>query len=155
KPTFELSPEARKRNEQRNRPRGGLFLERPQEMPADPLNPDDVPPPVPPEEKEFVPEGAIIGYAIATYRRKTPDADGNMEVRLLQPGDDVVITTISGQRLAPVNSRFAVVDYFRSEMSEYDSNYVFVPLKYLQRLRTMEGRVTSIQIKLRPDKVRD
>src|SRR5262249_7475207 len=35
------------------------------------------------------------------------------------------------------------------------SNYVFVPLKYLQRLRTMEGRVTSIQIKLRPDKVRD
>ena len=42
-----------------------------------------------------------------------------------------------------------VADYFRSEMSEYDSNYVFVPLHYLQKLRTMEGRVTSIQIKLK------
>src|SRR5262245_16436404 len=34
-------------------------------------------------------------------------------------------------------------------MSEYDSNYVFVPLDYLQHLRTMQDRVTSIQIKLR------
>ena len=44
---------------------------------------------------------------------------------------------------------FVVVDYFKSEMSEYDSNYVFVPLDYLQHLRTMEDRVTSIQIKLK------
>src|SRR5262245_10725922 len=34
-------------------------------------------------------------------------------------------------------------------MSEYDSNYVFVPLDYLQHLRTMQDRVTSIQLKLR------
>jgi lipoprotein-releasing system permease protein len=34
-------------------------------------------------------------------------------------------------------------------MSEYDANYVFVPLDYLQRLRAMENRVTSLQIKLR------
>ena len=42
-----------------------------------------------------------------------------------------------------------VVDYFKSEMSEYDANYVFVPLDYLQHLRTMEDRVTTIQIKLK------
>jgi lipoprotein-releasing system permease protein len=34
-------------------------------------------------------------------------------------------------------------------MSEYDSQYVFVPLDHLQKLRTMEGKVTSIQIRLK------
>jgi lipoprotein-releasing system permease protein len=34
-------------------------------------------------------------------------------------------------------------------MSEYDASYVFVPLDYLQHLRTMENRVTSIQVKLK------
>ena len=42
-----------------------------------------------------------------------------------------------------------VCDYYRSEMAEYDSNYVFVPLDYLQSLRGMEGRVTHIQMKLK------
>src|SRR5262249_22981085 len=42
-----------------------------------------------------------------------------------------------------------IVDYFKSEMSEYDNNYVFVPLDYLQHLRSMQDRVTSIQIKLK------
>ena len=34
-------------------------------------------------------------------------------------------------------------------MSEYDSNYVFVPLEHLQQLRNMEDRATSIQIRLK------
>jgi len=34
-------------------------------------------------------------------------------------------------------------------MSEYDSQFIFVPLEHLQKLRSMEGRVTSIQIRLR------
>jgi lipoprotein-releasing system permease protein len=42
-----------------------------------------------------------------------------------------------------------VVDYFKSEMSEYDANYVFVPMDFLQHLRTMENRVTSIQLRLK------
>ena len=71
------------------------------------------------------------------------------EVRTLEPGDDVVLTTISGQALKPVERRCVVCDYFQSEMSEYDANYVFVPLEYLQRLRTMEDRATSIQIRLK------
>jgi lipoprotein-releasing system permease protein len=34
-------------------------------------------------------------------------------------------------------------------MSEYDQSFVYVPLEDLQRLRTMEGRCTAFQIKLR------
>ena len=35
-------------------------------------------------------------------------------------------------------------------MSEYDSNYVYVPLEELQEMRHLQGRVSSIQIKLKP-----
>jgi lipoprotein-releasing system permease protein len=42
-----------------------------------------------------------------------------------------------------------VVDYFASDMSEYDQNCVFVPLDYLQKLRAAEDYVTSIQIKIK------
>ena len=34
-------------------------------------------------------------------------------------------------------------------MSECDGNYIFVPLDYLQKLRGMDDRVTSIQISLK------
>jgi lipoprotein-releasing system permease protein len=34
-------------------------------------------------------------------------------------------------------------------MSEYDSQYVYVPLKHLQLLRNMDDRVTEIQIRLK------
>ncbi len=44
-------------------------------------------------------------------------------------------------------------------MSEYDTSFVFVPIKVLQELRGMGSHVTSIQIKLKsgvdPDMVRD
>ena len=92
------------------------------------------------------PRGRSSATPLAYYRDKD---DREEEVCMLQPGDDVIITTISGQKMQPVYARFAVVDYFKSEMSEYDSRYVFVPLDYLQKLRTMEGKVTSIQIRLK------
>ena len=98
-----------------------------------------------------IPEGIIVGHAIASFRIKKGTAAGAPveDFYLLRPGDDVIITTVGGQKLVPVYDRFVVCDYFKSEMSEYDSQYVFVPLEYLQRLRTMEDRVTSIQIKLK------
>ncbi len=141
---FELTPEARQYNEMRNR-----FKPAMQPTPIAFESVDGKPPPDQPPSREFVPECAILGYAISHYRADNPDEHGNHDVRLLQPGDDVILTTISGHGLKPCNARFAVCDYFRSEMSEYDSNYVFVPLEYLQKLRTMEGRVTSIQIRLK------
>jgi lipoprotein-releasing system permease protein len=153
-PTFALSPEAKKRYDDNHRPHG-LFLGKPVE--DFPPLPGDKPAPDPPPSKPFVPEGVILGHAIAHTRVHDIDEHGNKlnsthELCILHPGDDVIITTVSGERLSPVYARFAVADYFRSEMSEYDGNYAFVPLAYLQKLRTMEDRVTSIQIRLKDER---
>jgi lipoprotein-releasing system permease protein len=144
-PSFALTPEAEARHALLYPP-----LRLPQVVhPAPALGEPPPPDPVTPTTSRQ-PAGAFVGYAIAHFR--DPEAtvgDPNKDVPVLQPGDEVVITTISGQRLAPVYESVVVADFFKSEMSEYDSNYVFLPLGDLQRLRTMEGRVTSIQIKLK------
>jgi len=150
-PSFELSPEARQHHEQRQKLEEALE-QNPFPNPAPALIKGPKPPPDDPPSRAFHPEGAIVGYAIAHYRRKDKDKSGKVTVtdeRILEAGDEVVITTVSGVRLEPVPARFVVADYFKSEMSEYDSNYVFVPLNYLQKIRTMENRVTSIQVKLK------
>jgi lipoprotein-releasing system permease protein len=89
----------------------------------------------------------IIGYLIASCRDRK--AKGHKDIIMIRPGDEVILTTVSGERLAPIYDRFIVVDYYKSDMSEYDSNTVFVPLEHLQHLRTTQGRVTNIQIKLK------
>ena len=71
---------------------------------------------------------------------------------VLEPGDEIDVTTVSvngdeGVAAGPATASI-VTGYFKSEMSEYDGNYVFVPLDYLQQLRVMDDRVTSIQISL-------
>ena len=110
---------------------------------------DGKPAPDLPPSHESPPSTIIVGYAVAHFRAKLKPDEAPQEVRTLEPGDDVVVTTISGQGLKPVEWRCAVCDYFRSEMSEYDANYVFVPIEELQRLRTMEGRATSLQIRIK------
>src|SRR5439155_18705949 len=108
------------------------------------------PPPGPVPSAIKIPRGVIVGHCIASFRAEDKDNPGKyIDHVVLQPGDSVVLTTVSGARMAPVNDSFVVVDYFKSEMSEYDSNCVFVPLDYLQHLRTMQDRVTSIQIRLK------
>jgi lipoprotein-releasing system permease protein len=156
---FKLSPEALQRYRENHRPRPpvlGLSAPPPWPPPQGPLpgaELDAKPPPDPPPsrpEADYVPEPIIVGYALAHFRKpkKSPD-EPNEDIRTLWPGDDVVLTTVSGAKLTPVNYRYVVGDYFRSEMSEYDSQYVFVPLEHLQKLRTMENRATSIQIRLK------
>lgn len=116
----------------------------------EPINPDEPPPPIGPPSQTKEPCGICVGHLIAHFRMPVPgEKDKTQEVCLLHPGQDVIVTTVSGGKLAPVYDSFVVVDYFRSEMSEYDSNYAFVPLDYLQKLRAMDDRVTSIQIKLK------
>lgn len=143
-PSFQLSPEAMERYQFRNHPVIAF--------PGDEMPPaeGDIPPPEPPPSEPYKPRGIIVGNAIASFRQKLPpDSEGPRELYLLHPGDDLVIVTIGGEKLSPVYQRFVVCDYFKSEMSEYDANYVFVPLDELQKLHTMEDRVTSIQIKLK------
>jgi lipoprotein-releasing system permease protein len=148
-PTFDLSPEGAAYRQRRLAEQAALsFQPLPEEKRL--LLPGEKPPPEPPPSRVFVPQGIILGYAIAHYRDPKARVDSkDKDRRAINVGDDVILTTVSGQRMAPVYDRFVVTDYFRSEMSEYDSSYVFVPLEHLQKLRTMEGRVTNIQIRLK------
>jgi lipoprotein-releasing system permease protein len=107
----------------------------------------------PPSEKPHLPARVVLGYAIAHYRDRTPAPGGGpQDRRVLSPGDDVIVTTVSGDsagEMRPVHYRYVLSDYYHSEMSEYDSQYVYVPLKQLQELRNMGDRVTSIQVRLK------
>ncbi len=150
-PSFELRGEARERWLREQQP-----MALPQRFP-DPVSAPGAPPaPPPPEPSLFLPKGIILGYAIAHLRDKTADASKqDKDFRILNPGDEVVVSTLSGAQTAdglkldPVSFRCAVVDYVKTEMSEYDANYVYMDLEDLQHLRTMHGRATSIQMKLK------
>src|SRR5205807_8850176 len=114
------------------------------------VGPDGKPLPAdPPSRLDDMPDFIILGHAMAHFRERKGDKLNPEEITTVELGDEVTITTVSGERLRPVNDRLVVCDYFKSEMSEYDGMYVFVPLEYLQHLRTMPGKATSIQLKLK------
>jgi lipoprotein-releasing system permease protein len=154
-PGFDLRGKARELWEQ-NQEREQWF----QPPPPKPLMGDQgVPLPPPPVPDEMKPHGVMIGYALAHVRVPKLDQDGNPvsidgkpvieEVCILPPGSEVILTTVSGQRLEPVPFRGTVVDHIKTEMSEYDSTYIYMALEDLQHLRMMPGRATTIQIKLK------
>jgi lipoprotein-releasing system permease protein len=96
------------------------------------------------------PAGVILGYTIAHFRYK--DASGQVvEERALQPGDGVTVFAPGGEAggMRPVWGSFLVADYLKTEMSEYDQSFVYVPLEDLQRVRTMQGRCTAFQLRLK------
>jgi lipoprotein-releasing system permease protein len=128
--------------------------------PPPPLPPvDGLPPPVPPEPSEFKPKGIFVGYAIAHIRVPKVDDEGKAilhdgkpvleEFEILPRGQEVVLTTVSGPRLEPVPFRAVIADHIKTEMSDYDGNYVYMALDELQHLRTMHNRATTIQVKLK------
>jgi lipoprotein-releasing system permease protein len=130
-------------------PLGALFLCGPGALPA----PARWKPPPAAWVKEAPPPppGIIPGFAIAHYRDKE---EKGKEVRALGLGDKVSLLTIGGSPeqgddIDAVKRNFVVVDYIKTEMSDYDNNYAYVPLDYLQRERRLEGRATSILIKLK------
>ena len=109
--------------------------------------------------------GIILGLAIS--KRKTLDEEGNKkDFYMVKPGDDVqVIFATVGQNAKPVSENCTLVDFYSSNMHEYDSSFAFVPIKELQKVRGMmdpltgDTTVSSIQIKMKPgvdlDKARD
>jgi len=112
-----------------------------------------------PAKEQFT--GIVPGIGLASFR----DSDG-VDRFLVLPGDDVKITfPTAGTPPKAVSDTFTIVDFYESKMSEYDSNFVFVPLAALQRMRGMTdpqtgiSSVNSIQIKLKPgtdlDTIRD
>jgi lipoprotein-releasing system permease protein len=105
--------------------------------------------------------GIVPGIGLASFR----DTSG-IDRFLVLPGDDVKVTfPTAGTPPKAVSDTFTVVDFYESKMSEYDSNFVFVPIAALQRMRGMIdpqtgiANVNSIQIRLREgadlDRVRD
>lgn len=141
------------------------FAERKATEDEDTLVPDD---PYAPREprKVFDPSqkqhtGLVLGIALSNYR----DEAGH-ERFLLMPGDDVRVSFPSAS-IPPraVSDWFTIVDLYESKMSEYDSTFVFVPLKKLQELRGLVDEQTgvtyanSVQIRLKnpedADLVRD
>jgi len=112
-----------------------------------------------PSREQFT--GIVPGIGLASFR----DSSG-IDRFLILPGDDVKITFPTA-RTPPqaVTDTFTIVDFYESKMSEYDSNFVFVPIEQLEKARGMIDpqtglpSVNSIQIRLRPgadlDTVRD
>lgn len=97
-----------------------------------------------PPEQFVPPRGAIVGYLLANVQ-----VPNGAKINLLPKGGEVTIFTVGSGQFEPVFDQFVVTDYVKSEMSEYDSMFVYVPLDHLQHLRTMEGRVNTIQIRLK------
>ena len=99
--------------------------------------------------------GIILGQAIS--QRKTTNAEGEIvDLYMVRPGDDVQIMFPSvGSRAQPVSDNCTVVDFYSSNMHEYDSTFAFMPLSALQDMRGMidpltgDGTVSTIQIKLK------
>jgi lipoprotein-releasing system permease protein len=97
--------------------------------------------------------GAVLGIALASYR--THEGEDRF---LVLPGDDIKVMLPTAATPPKVSSdTLTIVDFYESKMSEYDANFVFLPIRRLQELRGMIdpstgiGNVTSIQIKLRDD----
>jgi lipoprotein-releasing system permease protein len=105
--------------------------------------------------------GCVLGIGLCAYRQ-LDGSDGFLAL----PGDDVAISYPTAAKPPKVQSdKFTCVDFYESKMSEYDSNFVFVPIRKLQELRGMIDPSTgiancnAIQIRLKAgvdlDMVRD
>jgi lipoprotein-releasing system permease protein len=96
--------------------------------------------------------GCVLGISLCRYHTLN-----NEESFRLLPGDDVEITYVTaGRPPKPLSAKFTVVDFYESKMGEYDSQFVFVPIRKLQELRGMIDPLSGIanfsriQIRLKP-----
>jgi lipoprotein-releasing system permease protein len=106
-----------------------------------------------------LPARLYIGYQLVSFQYEDKETKKVRTVMMVEPGDDVKLSTISvGRPPEPKHFNATVVDVFKSGMSEYDSNLVFCNLEELQRVRGMIAPpddpngihyITTIQIKLR------
>jgi lipoprotein-releasing system permease protein len=98
-------------------------------------------------------QGAILGYALATFHR----GKGRDDLFIAPPGTKVgLLFPRFGETKSEAGfDTFTTVGYFKSGMSEYDSTHVYVPLEALQKTRYLYdyerqiGAVNQIQIKVK------
>jgi lipoprotein-releasing system permease protein len=94
--------------------------------------------------------GVIIGFAMGHAHHLGQDyciAPPGTQVGLMYPQ--------AGRTPSLTNDSATVIGYFKSGMSEYDSNHVYMPLEMMQRMRLLgdgegNGAVNQIQVKARP-----
>jgi lipoprotein-releasing system permease protein len=84
--------------------------------------------------------GCVLGIGLCSYRT-LDGADGFLAL----PGDDVEISYPTAAKPPKVlSAKFTVVDFYESKMNEYDSSFVFVPIRKLQELRGMVDPTTGV-----------
>ncbi len=103
-----------------------------------------------------LPMRLYVGVNLIEFPSEDRETGRVTMIRMVEPGDDVKISTVSSGR--PPEARHinaTVVDVFKSGMSEYDANLVYCNLEQLQEIRGMfdpdtgQRSITSIQIKLK------
>lgn len=164
-PSFDVGVEAMRRYDAMHPPQGPdpAFpppmppkLKPEDQLQLNPIGPDrqasnklkdvkELPPISPPPFVTRKPRGIIVGHAIASIR----DPEKGTDFYLLDRGDSVTLYTVGCQDLEPVYDDFIVCDYIKTGLSDFDASTVFVPLEHLQHLRTMEGRINALEIRLK------
>ena len=103
-----------------------------------------------------LPGRLYVGAGLIEYMREDPRTGKVSVERMVHPGDDVKISTVStGSPPEPTHFFATVTDVYKSGMSEYDSNLVFCNLEYLQQMRGMwdpqskSGAITTLKIRLK------
>lgn len=100
----------------------------------------------------------FIGSGLVSFPYEDKETGKIKTMYMVQPGDDVKLTTVMAGTPDAAYFNGTVVDIFKSGMSEYDSNLVFCNLEYLQKVRNMISKTTegedvraftTIQIKLK------
>ncbi|MDX2039006.1 MAG: FtsX-like permease family protein [Isosphaeraceae bacterium] len=142
-PSFEISEKVKL-----NRPVGRLLQEARKNDPDDLIGAQILQDQL---ESEVPDHGAIIGFAVGHLHR-----DGK-DYAIAPPGTRIgLVFPSAGQgKPKPEYDDYTVVGYFKSDMSEYDSQHVYIPLRRLQYMRGLinergRGAVNAIQIKVKP-----
>jgi len=92
-----------------------------------------------------------IGEGLVSFQVRDEETGRTRKVMMVQPGDDVIFSTVTAKRPPEVTKfQATVVDSFRSGMGEYDGSIVLMNLESLQKNRGMHrnNAITSIHIKL-------
>jgi lipoprotein-releasing system permease protein len=125
-----------------NNPAGQMYLEEPDPVLKEALRLS--------MEEQSSDGGAIIGWAMAHAHIQGKD------FCIAPPGTRVgLVFPQSGDKPKVTYDDALVIGYFKSGMSEYDSNHVYMPLEQMQRMRLLgdgegHGAVNQIQVKARP-----
>ena len=101
-----------------------------------------------------LPARVYLGEGIVSFQVLDPDTNKLRKVMMVNPGDDIILSTVKASQPPDVVKFTAtVVDIFRSGMNEYDTSIVLMNIDELQKNRGMivDGvdHISSIHIRLK------